>query len=330
MDDGKLYLGIDYGGNAVKLGLVDIYGQLSGKASIPTKDLLDKVECRAFASEVGDFVHGMGVYSSELGGVGMAIPGIVRGGVHSTPNVKADWPLLLDCISRTFSKRSVAITNDANAAALGELWVGAGHNASSAMLVTIGTGIGSGLVIDGHVVEGRHGAAGEVGHMTVVPDGRTCKCGRKGCVEQYASARGIVRTFREAGASGKYSEDQFSSLEPLGDLDALTVAKAAQEGDPRAIEAYSVMADKLGFALAQVACVTDPAVILLGGGLASGAEIYLDALQAAYQKYALPACSSTEIRCATLLGDAGIIGAARFAMQKHEDEKNLLDPNFGL
>ena len=334
MDDGKLYLGIDYGGNAVKMGLVDAYGQLSGRASRPTSiDLVDKVSCRAFAASIGDFVHGMGIYSSELGGVGLAIPGIIKGGTYTTPNVKADWPLVLDCLARTFGKPNIATLNDANAAALGELWMGAGSHARSALLVTLGSGLGSGLVVDGHVVTGGNGAAGEIGHMTVVPGGRPCKCGRNGCLERYASARGVVQTFREAAESDKLDETLFSGHEPESDTDALAVFSAAHEGDPRAKLAFSMMADKLGYALAQVACVIDPDIILLGGGMTAGADLYLDNLRAAFRSYALPACADTDIRCATLLGDAGIIGAARFAMQeapRDSSQRDWLDPDFGL
>ena len=201
MDEGKLYLGIDYGGNAVKMGLVDSYGNLSGRTSQPTSDLLDKVACRAFAADAAEFVHGLGIYSSELGGVGLAIPGIVNHGTYMTPNVKADWPLLMQCLEQALSKTSIAVLNDANAAALGELWMGAGENARSVLLVTLGSGLGSGLIVEGQVISGGNGAAGEVGHMTVVPGGRSCKCGREGCIERYASARGIVQNFIEAGKS---------------------------------------------------------------------------------------------------------------------------------
>lgn len=333
MGDDKLYLGIDYGGNAVKMGLVDAYGNLSGRASRPTDDLLDKESCRAFAAAVGEFVHGMGIYSSELGGVGLAVPGWINDGSFTTPNVRADWPLVLECLQRTFAKVPISTVNDANAAALGEFWTGAGGNARSALLVTIGSGLGSGLVVDGRVVSGGNGAAGEVGHMTVVPDGRPCKCGRAGCVERYASARGIVQTFFEAGESGEFDPSTYSAHAPAGELDALAVAEAAREGDPRALAAFSVMADKLGFALAQVACIVDPSVILLGGGLAAGADLFLDDLRAAFRNYCLDACASTDIRIATLLGDAGIVGAARFAMQsspRDDSQRDWLDPDFGL
>ena len=333
MVDDKVYLGIDYGGNAVKVGLIDAAGQLSGKASFPTGTLLDKADCRAFANKIGEFVHGLGVYSSELGGVGLAIPGILTPDRCFVPNVQVDWPLLLKCLRQTFGKSEIATVNDANAAALGEMWKGAGSNATSALLVTLGSGLGSGLIVEGTIVSGGHGAAGEIGHMTVVPGGRLCKCGRKGCLERYASARGIVQTFREATDSGQFDSASFSEFEPQSDTDALSVFKALAAGDPRAEEALYVMCDKLGFALAQVACAVDPEVILIGGGIASGAPHYLEALRHAYRGYCLGACSGTEIRTASLGGDAGIFGAARFAMMaspRDKSQRDWLDPDFGL
>ena len=335
MTTGNLFLGIDFGGNAVKVGLVDTFGQLTSKSSFPTDVLADKASCRSFAGKIDDFVHEAGVYTSELGGVGLAVPGILTKDADDFffPNVKVDWKLFLECLTSTLGCDEVATLNDANAAALGEIWKGAGSNARSALLVTLGSGLGAGIIVDGVVIDGGHGAAGEIGHMTVVPDGRACKCGRNGCLERYASARGIVQTFLEAGSSGKHDKSRFCDLVPTNDTDALTIFKASSLGDPRAFEALSVMADKLGFALAQVSCVIDPDVILLGGGIASGARHYLDDLRNSYRRYCLDACKTTEVRVATLEGDAGIIGAARYAMLSHPRDaaqRDWLDPDFGL
>ncbi|MBP3866923.1 MAG: ROK family protein [Eggerthellaceae bacterium] len=333
MNEDKLFLGIDYGGNAVKAGLIDSYGNLVGKTSWPTVDLVDKVACRAFATKLGEFVHGLGYYSSELGGVGLAMPGMIAQDSYFFPNINVDMPLMLDYISKAFSKINVAVLNDANAAALGEMWMGAGGNAHSALLVTLGSGIGSGLIVDGNVVSGAHGAAGEIGHMTVVPGGRDCMCGRKGCVERYSSARGIVQSFKEAGGADGVDTAAFSTYEPKNDTDAYTVFKAYEQGDPRAKVALADMADKLGFALAQMACVVDPDLIMLGGGIAHSAELFIDDLRAAFGKYCLAWCAGTEIRTANLSNDAGIFGAARYAMvQRPRDDshRDWLDPDFGL
>lgn len=331
--DNKLYLGIDYGGNAVKAGLVDHTGQLSARFSRPTVSLSEKVACRAFAAEIAGFVHGYGLYSSELGGIGMAIPGVIRAEGFLTPNVKADWDQVLDSLSHALGKPDIAVVNDANAAALGELWMGAGSSYHSALLVTLGSAIGAGLVVDGNVVSGGHGAAGEVGHLTVVPDGRLCKCGRRGCVERYASARGLVQTFQEVTEEGRFDGALYSTHEPAHETDALAVFEAARDNDPRALFAIADMAEKLGYALAQVACVVDPEVILLGGGLSQASAFFLDGVRAAFKEYAFAGCADTEIVCASLLGDAGIIGAARYAMlaaPRDGSSRDLLDPDFGL
>ena len=139
-------------------------------------------------------------------------------------------------------------------------------------------------------------------------------CGREGCVERYASARGLVLSFLEASGTCDDAA-QFCDIAPKDATDALSVYRAAKQGDPRGQRAFAIMADKLGFALAQMACVVDPDVILLGGGLTAAADLYLDALREAYRAYAFGACKVTEIRLSTLLGNAGVIGSARYAMQ---------------
>lgn len=333
MNRDKLYLGIDYGGNAVKLGLVDGLGNLSGKASLPTEHLTDKGKIRAFAAQIADFVHSMGIYSSELNGVGLAIPGIAKEDGYLTPNVKTDWPVFIDAIAHAFGRDSIAVVNDANAAALGELWKGAGQNYPSVLLITIGSGIGSGLVMDGNVISGGHGAAGEIGHMTVVRDGRLCKCGRKGCLERYASARGLVQTYLEASESPDFDPTTFCSIEPSSETDALSVFHAADAGDPRALFAIEDGAQKLGFALAQAACTIDPSIILIGGGISRAANYYMDTLREAYEKNAFTACKNTPIQCAMLMEDAGVIGAARYAQIQNptdQGQHDWLDSNFGL
>ncbi len=314
--DNKLYLGIDYGGNGVKLGLVDEAGQLAKRASRRTVDLLDDAACRSFANAVAHFVRSEGLAPSDLGGVGLAIPGIAKDGAYSTPNVKADWPRVLAELACALGKDDVSVVNDANAAALGELWKGAGADAKSALLVSIGSGLGAGLVVDGRVVAGFNGAAGELGHVTVVPGGRPCSCGRDGCIERYASARGLVLSFWEEDAAGQLDESLFGPHVPEHDTDSLAVYEAARAGDPRGLRAFAILADKLGFALSQVACMVDPDVFLIAGGLTAAADLYLDDLRAAYRAYAFAACAGTDIRCAVLLDNAGTIGAARFAMQQ--------------
>ena len=315
MEQNGLYLGIDYGGNSVKAGLFDSAGSLLGKTSWPTVYLKDRDICRLFTEGIAEFVRGLSSDPSDVLGVGLAMPGMIAQNSYFCPNVDVEIDVLAESLSKAFSESTVSIINDANAAAFGEMWKGAGIEARTALLATLGSGLGSGLVIDGNVVTGAHGAAGELGHVTVEPDGRPCPCGRKGCAERYASARGLVQTFNEATDDESLDASLFSEFAPDSATDALPVFEARGAGDPRAIKAIEVMVDKLAFALSQVACIVDPELIILGGGVSGGSAFFIDELRVAFRAYCLPACSSTEIRVAVLGNDAGIYGAARYAMQ---------------
>lgn len=315
MKENGLYLGIDYGGNSIKAGLFDSNGMLHGKTSWPTIALTDPDECQRFAEGVAEFACSLGLPVADISGVGLAMPGMIAEDSYFCPNVAVNVGMLAECLSESFSSTPVSIINDANAAAFGEMWKGAGSEARTALLATLGSGLGSGIVIDGNVVTGAHGAAGELGHVTVEPGGRLCSCGRKGCAERYASARGLVQTFTEATDDTGLDRSLFSEFAPASATDALPVFKAYEVGDPRAVRAIEVMVDKLAFALAQAACIVDPEVIILGGGVSGGSKYFLEDLRSAFRSYCLPACCSTEIRVAVLGNDAGMYGAARFAMQ---------------
>lgn len=320
MKENGLYLGIDYGGNSVKAGLFDSIGIMQGKTSWPTVDLSSPDECQRFAEGVAEFVRSLDLHVSDVLGVGLAMPGMIAQDSYFCPNVSVNVEVLAECLSISFSSTPVSIINDANAAAFGEMWKGAGSEAKTALLATLGSGLGSGIIIDGNVVTGAHGAAGELGHVTVEPGGRLCTCGRKGCAERYASARGLVQTFTEATNDDGLDSSLFSEFEPTSATDALPVFKAYEVGDPRAARAIEVMVDKLAFALAQVACIVDPEVIILGGGVSGGSPYFIEDLRSAFSTYCLPACSSTEIRVAVLGNDAGMYGAARYAMNSAKKE----------
>ena len=294
MKQNGLYLGIDYGGNSVKAGLFDSIGTMHGKTSWPTVALMDLGECQRFAEGVAEFVRSLGLRASDVSGVGLAMPGMIAEGGYFCPNVSVDVEVLAEC---------------------------AGIEAGTALLATLGSGLGSGIIVNGNVVTGAHGAAGELGHVTVEPDGRLCSCGRKGCAERYASARGLVQTFTEATDDAGLDASLFSEFEPASATDALPVFKAYEVGDPRAVRAIEVMVDKLAFASAQVACIVDPEIIILGGGVSGGSKYFIEDLRSAFRSYCLPACSSTEIRVAVLGNDAGMYGAARYAMQSANEKE---------
>ena len=314
MNNVSLYLGIDYGGSSVKIGLVTGDGALLKFTSLPTVHLGDRFACHAFSDRIVDFVLDTGIVLPELKGVGLDIPGAVKGTKYSTPNVKTDWHLFIDSLTHALQQDTIAVLNDADAAALGESWVGAGKDSDSLLLVTLGSALGSGLIVDNTLISGSHGAAGEIGHLTVDAGGRPCNCGRKGCLERYASARGLVQSFNEAGAALDLDPAHFSTYIPANETDAYPVFEAAKAQDPRALYALSLFTDKLAFGLAQATCVVDPALILLGGGLSQSAELFLNNLRELYRTYAFTDCKDTPIICATLQEKAGVIGAARFAM----------------
>lgn len=314
MKSASLYLGIDYGGSSVKIGLVAGDGTLLHATSLPTAHLVGRRECDTYASTIVDLVLSTGVALPELKGVGLDIPGTAKDGRYSTPNVQTDWPVFIDSLTQALQQDTIAVLNDADAAALGESWIGAGRTYDSLLLVTLGSALGAGIVIDNSLISGSHGGAGEIGHLIVDAQGRPCNCGRKGCLERYASARGLVQSFNEAASLLDLDPAHFSPYTPTNETDAYPVFEAAKVQDPRALYALTLFTDKLAFGLAQAACVIDPAVILLGGGLSQSAELYLGSLRERYSAYAFTACKNTPIVGATLQEKAGMIGAARYAM----------------
>jgi glucokinase len=203
----------------------------------------------------------------------------------------------------------VAVTNDANAAALGEMWKGAGSK--DMILVTLGTGVGGGLIVDGKLLIGAHGSGGEIGHLCVEPqEVETCGCGKHGCIEQYASATGIVRLARK-----KMQHETRSTL--LAGKEVLTakdVFDAVKEQDVVAIEIAQQFGQYLGYALANLAVVLDPSVIVIGGGVSKAGEVLLSFIEEPYQKAAFFANHDVKFRLAQLGNDAGMYGVAKLVL----------------
>lgn len=195
--------------------------------------------------------------------------------------------------------------NDANAAALGEMWKGAGEGARNLVFVTLGTGVGGGMVFDGAVAVGRSGGAGEIGHIVVEPGGRQCNCGQQGCLEMYTSSRGLVYLYRAACEAA--GEDPV----PLEhDAHALPIFDAARTGDPVAQAAISQYSGYLGRALGMLACALDPEAFVIGGGISAAFDLFGPELLEAYRAATLPTCADTPIVEATMGNLAGMVGAA--------------------
>ena len=308
----KVALGIDIGGTAVKAGVFSVEGTLLAKTSFSSREPADEPAYLRIARGIDAFLVDAGVSSEEVSGIGIDVPGPVdsagRAGV--LPNLDLDVEALQRAISDSFPQANLVVVNDANAAALGERWQGAARDVDSFALVAIGTGVGGGLVADGRLVAGAFGAGGEFGHLIVNRDEtEPCGCGRPGHLEQYASATGIVRAYlRECE---KYGVEP-ASLD--GPTDTLSVFAACRAGDEAAKRAIAAMADYLGFALAQVSVVADPALYLIGGGVSAGWDLFGDALQSAFQSYCFKSCKPARIAPAALGNDAALYGSAHLAL----------------
>lgn len=305
--------GIDIGGTSIKVGLFDTVGHLIAVTKIPTGSLVSEAAFAQVTEGLKGLLADQGASIEDIVGVGLDIPGPVdaEGKVGMLPNISLDPDGLRAAISTAFPVASLAFVNDANAAALGELWQGTAKGAESMVLVALGTGVGAGVVVDGSLVAGAFGAGGEVGHITVNREETlVCGCGRSGCLEQYASAKGIVRMYRE--------ECDLEGQDPVhldGPTDTLSVFNAYRAGDRAAELAISSMTDYLGFALANISCIIDPELYLIGGGVGEGFDLFADSLRASFQHYCLAACSKARILPASLGNQAAMYGSAYQALQ---------------
>ena len=308
-----LFVGIDVGGTSVKEGLFTKTGELLGKVSVPTPPLVDEIGYAAVTGGIRKLLSEANAPVESLRGIGLAVPCPIpeEGDIKVQANITMDARGLTDTLTAVFPSAAVKFENDANAAALGEAWQGTAAGKKSMVMVTIGTGVGGGVVVDGKVVSGANGAGGEIGHLNMNPDeDRICGCGGHGCLEQYSSATGVVSNYKiECAKRG------VDPIELAGPSDSRAVFQACREGDECALAAMDTMAKYLGRALALVATVVDPEAFVLGGGASASADVYLERLKGYYRRFAFAACADTPIEIATLGNDAGIVGAAHVALQ---------------
>ncbi len=305
----KYCFGIDVGGTSIKCGLFCVDGTLEEKWEIPTNtENQGAAILPDIAASIQAKMREKGIAKENVAGVGIGVPGPVNKDGEIPRAVNLNWGY------KHISKEMEALTglvakagNDANVAALGEAWKGGAAGASQVILATLGTGVGGGIIIDGKIVSGAHGAGGEIGHANMEPEEpESCNCGNHGCLEQMASATGIVRLARQA-----LKESGQDSLLRKGEVSAKAVFDAYKEGDALADRVVERFAAYLGRALAIFACVVDPEVILLGGGVSRAGEPLVQAVQREYKKAAFSPCKDTPIKLAALGNDAGIYGAAK-------------------
>ena len=299
----------DLGGTNLRLAAVARDGEILHQVNAPTPKTRSADDVlHAIIGAVESCLHGLGSSQSPQG-FGLALAALVnfrQGKILSSPNLPELNDLPLAEILAKSLQLKVVLENDATAAAIGEHWLGSSKSVENSVFVTLGTGVGGGLILEGRPYRGSDGTAGEIGHICVEPEGLQCGCGNRGCVEQYSSATAIVRIAREQIAGGRSSKLTGS------DFSAKDVFDAAVANDSVAIEAFRVMGSRLGIALADLVDVLNPDLIVIGGGAAGGWDFFIDHARIEINERAFrhPAQTVQLVR-ASLGNSAGILGAAR-------------------
>jgi glucokinase len=311
----SLTIGVDIGGTKVAAGVVDETGKILQKVRRNTPS----ARSDEIADTIADVVREL-CKDRDVSAVGIGAAGFIdadRSTVLFAPNLAWRNEPLRDDVAKRIGGLPVIVENDANAAAWAEVKFGAGRGEADVVMVTIGTGIGGGIVLNGQLFRGRYGVAAEMGHMQVVPNGRRCGCGQRGCWEQYGSGRALVREARDIAA---FHNEQARGLLALGDgtpdgITGLHVTEAAKAGDPAAVEAFDHVGRWIGVGLVNLAVILDPSTFVVGGGVADAGDLLLDPIRSAFEGR-LPGAAYrpvAEIRRAELGNDAGLVGAADLA-----------------
>lgn len=308
----KYAVGVDIGGTTVKLGIFNIDGSLISKFEIPTrKENGGKLILGDIAKALDDYFLKNDIDKSLIAGVGMGVPGPVKEDGVVVKCVNLGWGIfnVEEELSKLLNLK-VKAANDANIAALGEMWQGGGKGHQNVVMVTLGTGVGGGVIIDGKIISGNNGAAGEIGHIKVEKnESRTCGCGNKGCLEQYASATGIVNSAKEYLKNNSKS----SVLRNLKEITSKDIFDVAKNNDEVALHLVEGFGEKLGTALAMISCVCDPEVFVIGGGVSKAGDLLINVINKYYKEAAFHASRETKFELAKLGNDAGIFGGAKLA-----------------
>ncbi len=303
----KYGFGVDIGGTTIKMSLFEMTGHMVDKWEIPTNtsdhgsSILDDVAAVIEGRLVSD-----GISKEDVEGIGIGVPGPVVEDSVVVCCVNLGWGRV--DVAKELSEKTglkVRVGNDANVAALGEMWQGGGKGYKNVIMITLGTGVGGGIIIDGKIINGSNGAGGEIGHVFVdETEEEKCGCGKCGCLEQYASATGIVRLAKRALAA----DGRDSALRSVENLSAKAVADAAKAGDALALEVLEKMGKILGTALANAACIVDPEVFVIGGGVSKAGTIITEVIRKYYIERAFQSCRNADFALAQLGNDAGVYG----------------------
>ena len=311
----KYAFGVDIGGTTVKMGLFETLGTLLDTWEIPTRK---QENGRYILPDIADAVdkkmEEKGISRLDVEGIGMGVPGPVSPDGTVLKCVNLGWGVFnVEQEMNRLTGFKVKAGNDANVAALGEMWQGGGKGYKNLVMVTLGTGVGGGVIIDEKILPGAVGAAGEIGHIPMRDDEtETCGCGKKGCLEQYASATGIVRLTRRYLEAHKNENVQTMLKE---DSTAKDIFDAAKLGDKVALAMVAEVGLLLGKALAAISCVVNPEAFVIGGGMAKAGEILLNVIRKYYTEYAFHAARDTVFKEAELSNNAGIYGGVRLVLE---------------
>lgn len=304
----SFYVGVDVGGTTIKLGLFSDGGELLEKWEIPTN--ADQDGEHVIAGIADSIEEKRAARGGNIRGIGIGIPGPVTDDGVVLKCANLDWGVfsVKNTLFELTGISNVKVGNDANVAALGEMWKGGGRGYDSIVMVTLGTGVGGGVIQKGKILTGGRGAAGEIGHIKVnANETERCGCGNFGCLEQYVSATGLVRMAKDG-------LKQDSSLASLPEITAKDIFDGAAAGDGYCKEIVDRFGRYLGLALSNIAHVVDPEAFVIGGGVSAAGEIILDVVGKYYRENAMFAIRDTEIHLAELGNEAGIYGAVRMVL----------------
>ena len=311
----KYAYGVDIGGTTVKIGFFETTGKLVDTWEIPTKTENDgELILPDIAESIKENNEKNSITKDDIEGIGMGVPGPVKDDGTVLKCVNLGWGVfnVEKALSVICGGVKVKAGNDANVAALGEMWQGGGKGYEDVVMITLGTGVGGGIIRGGKIVAGTNGAAGEIGHMPMIDDeSECCGCGKKGCLEQYASANGLVNVAEKYIAAHRTVETE---LDLNAGFTAKDVCDAAKAGDKAGLAAVEESMRLLGKAMASVSCVIDPQVFVVGGGLSKAGNIIIDTASKYYKEYAFHASRETEIKLATLGNAAGMYGGVKMVI----------------
>lgn len=309
----KYVFGVDIGGTTVKLGLFNVDGTVIDKWEIPTRteesgskilpDVAESIKAKMAEKSID---------KADVAGVGAGVPGPIDadGTVYQAANLGWGVFSVKDTLAQLLDM-PVEAGNDANVAALGEMWQGGGRGHKNLVAVTLGTGVGGGIIVNGSILTGATGGGGEIGHMLVDEnESEVCGCGKTGCLEQYTSATGIVRL-----AKRRLAKDDMDSVLRNSEVTAKSVFDAVKAGDKLAIEVAEVFGEYLGKGLASIACVVNPEIFVIGGGVSKAGEVLFEYIKPSFEKAVFRGCKNVEFALATLGNDAGIYGAAKSVLK---------------